>query len=179
MFLYLISTFNLVLQLCELEANCQLSKAHWDWMLILLCWLPPFCLFSVRWVVSEEKDFSVVLSVVKQHRMFMLVDRSHAALSQALLTAPRQVSWFMMHLHGRRGAEGCKGSETSSAEVPLSLTLVLANVSDSESKISVLSYCTVIRSSFCDMPSFRLCWVRSIFEGLDQCSEESFLRKHE
>lgn len=90
----------------------------------------------------------------------MLLDRSHAALSQALLTALWQVSCFSMCLHKKEGVRrDFRGLETSSAEVPLlSLSLVLVNVSNLangfQNKISPLSYCTVIRSSFSDMPRF-------------------------
>lgn len=55
------------------------------------------CLYSLR---SECLTlFLLPLSVVMRRRMLMLVDKSHAVLNQALLTALWQRVWFMMHLY--------------------------------------------------------------------------------
>lgn len=55
------------------------------------------CLRSLR---SECLTlFLLLLSVVMRRRMLMLVDKSHAVLNQALLTALWQHVWFMMHLY--------------------------------------------------------------------------------
>lgn len=123
MFQHLISTFNLVLRLSELAANCQSSKARGDWMLKWLCWLPLLSLFSARWVVVEREEegflcvdpflfFLVVLLVVMLCRW----------------TGPTLRSLRLRWLHRGRSADSwcvfemdvggfSLGSETSSAHL--------------------------------------------------------------